>query len=275
EAVSRNKKPFVDFLNQKAKLLGMEKLGWQDVDAPDAFGDVKPPRFTYDEACDFIIDNFSTFGPKLSSFAKHALENRWVEAEDRPNKRPGGYCTRLPEFEEARIFMTFTGSASDMSTLAHELGHAFHSHVMRDLPALNRGYAMNVAETASTFAELVISDATVQEAQSEEERINLLDNKIQRSATMFMNIQARFLFESRFYEERKKGIVTENRLNELMEAAQKEAFEDSLSSYHPTFWASKLHFFNTGVPFYNFPYTFGYLFSMGIYAKSIEQGSDF
>nr|AFV27409.1 oligoendopeptidase F [Vibrio coralliilyticus] len=152
---------------------------------------------------------------------------------------------------------------------------AFHRHVMRDLPALNRGYAMNVAETASTFAELVISDATVLEAQSEEERINLLDNKIQRSATMFMNIQARFLLRYPFYEERKKGIVTENRLNELMEVLKKEIFEDSLSSYHPTFWASKLHFFNTGVPFYNFPYTLGYLFSMGIYAKSMEQGSDF
>src|SRR5690606_35361360 len=207
EAVSRNKKPFVDFLNQKAKLLGMEKLGWQDVDAPDAFGDVKPPRFTYDEACDFIIDNFSTFGPKLSSFAKHALENRWVEAEDRPNKRPGGYCTRLPEFEEARIFMTFTGSASDMSTLAHELGHAFHSHVMRDLPMLNRRYAMNVAETASTFAETIIANATLANAKTKEEKITLLNMKLENATAMFLNIHARFLFEKAFYEERMKGIV--------------------------------------------------------------------
>ena len=111
-AVSNHKQPFIEFLNQKAKILGMEKLGWQDVDAPVAFGDVKPPRFTYDEACDFVIENFASFGPKLSAFAKHALENRWVEAEDRPNKRPGGYCEGLPEFEESRIFMTFTGSSS-------------------------------------------------------------------------------------------------------------------------------------------------------------------
>jgi len=94
----------IEFLNQKAKIFGMEKLGWQDVDAPVALGDVKPPRFTYDEACDFVIENFAKFGPKLSVFAKNALENRWVEAEDRPNKRPGGYCTGLPEFEESRIF---------------------------------------------------------------------------------------------------------------------------------------------------------------------------
>ena len=135
----------------------MEKLSWQDVDAPVAVGDVKPTKFSYDEACDFIIENFSTFGPKLAAFAKHAFENRWVEAEDRPNKRPGGYCTELPEFQESRIFMTFTGSNSDASTLAHELGHAFHSHVMNDLPRLNQHYAMNVAETASTFAETIIA----------------------------------------------------------------------------------------------------------------------
>jgi len=275
EAVSRNKKPFVDFLNQKAKLLGMEKLGWQDVDAPDAFGDVKPPRFTYDEACDFIIDNFSTFGPKLSSFAKHALENRWVEAEDRPNKRPGGYCTRLPEFEEARIFMTFTGSASDMSTLAHELGHAFHSHVMRDLPMLNRRYAMNVAETASTFAETIIANATLANAKTKEEKITLLNMKLENATAMFLNIHARFLFEKAFYEERMKGIVPLERLNELMTNAQKEAYCDALASYHPHFWCSKLHFFITGIPFYNFPYTFGFLFSLGIYAEYLKNAEGF
>src|SRR5690606_25297727 len=152
------KEPFIQFLNRKAQLLGMEKLGWQDVDAPVTVGDAKPTRYTYDDACDFIIEHFSSFGAKLAGFAEHALKNRWVEAEDRPNKRPGGYCTSLPEWEESRIFMTFTGSSTDVNTLAHELGHAFHSHVMRDLPYLNQQYAMNVAETASTFAETIVGN---------------------------------------------------------------------------------------------------------------------
>ncbi|WP_212921582.1 M3 family oligoendopeptidase [Ornithinibacillus bavariensis] len=274
-AVSNNKQPFVDFLNQKAKVLGMEKLGWQDVDAPVAVGDIKPTRFTYDEACDFVIENFASFGEKLSSFAKHALENRWVEAEDRPNKRPGGYCTSLPEFGESRIFMTFTGSSSDTSTLAHELGHAFHSHVMKDLPTLNRNYAMNVAETASTFAETIIGNATVANAKTKEEKISLLNSKLENATAMFFNIHARFLFENAFYEERAKGIVSEKRLNELMEQAQKEAYVDSLSSYHPHFWCSKLHFFIDSVPFYNFPYTFGFLFSLGIYAEYLKKPEGF
>lgn len=274
-AVSNNKQPFVDFLNQKAKVLGIEKLGWQDVDAPVAVGDVKSTKFTYDEACDFIIDNFATFGPKLAEFAKHALENRWVEAEDRPNKRPGGYCTELPEFQESRIFMTFTGSNSDTSTLAHELGHAFHSHVMNDLPRLNQNYAMNVAETASTFAETIISNATVANAKSKEEKITLLNAKLENATAMFLNIHARFLFETAFHEERLKGIVTEERLNELMVNAQKEAYCDSLASYHPHFWCSKLHFFIDDVPFYNFPYTFGYLFSLGVYAEYLRNPEGF
>jgi oligoendopeptidase F len=274
-AVSNNKQPFLDFLSQKAKLLGMEKLGWQDVDAPIAIGNTKPTRFTYDEACDFVIENFATFGEKLSSFSKHALENRWVEAEDRPNKRPGGYCTGLPEFGESRIFMTFTGSPSDTSTLAHELGHAFHSHVMKDLPTLNRRYAMNVAETASTFAETIIGNATVANAKTEEEKIALLNAKLENATAMFMNIHARFLFENAFYEERAKGIVSEKRLNELMVEAQKEAYVDSLASYHPHFWCSKLHFFIDSVPFYNFPYTFGFLFSLGIYAEYLKNPEGF
>lgn len=274
-AVSKHKQPFIDFLNQKAKVLGMEKLAWQDVDAPVALGEVKPAKFTYDEACDFIINNFATFGSELTDFTKLALENRWVEAEDRPNKRPGGYCTDLPEWKESRIFMTFTGTSLDVSTLAHELGHAFHTYVMKDLPSLNQNYAMNVAETASTFAETIINNATVNNAKSKEEKVTLLNDKIGNAVGMFLNIHARYLFENAFYTERSKGIVSEQRLNELMTNAQKEAFGDSLSVYHPHFWCSKLHFFIDDIPFYNFPYTFGFLFSLGIYAEYLKNPNGF
>lgn len=273
--INKNKSKIVDYLNRKAKLLGVEKLGWTDVTASLSVGDFEAKKYTYNEAADFILENFSKFSPKMKNLAQRAFENQWIEAEDRSNKRPGGYCSDLPESGESRIFMTFSGSADNVSTLAHELGHAFHSHVMRDLPVFNQEYAMNVAETASTFAETIVSDATIKAADSKEETINLLDNKNSRAATMFMNIQARFIFEKNFHEERKNRIVSAERLSELMEEAQKEAYDHALSSYHPMFWASKLHFYNTEVPFYNFPYTFGYLFSLGIYARSLENGSDF
>ncbi|MEC6747793.1 M3 family oligoendopeptidase [Marinilactibacillus sp. XAAS-LB27] len=275
DTITKNKPKVVRYLKRKAQLMNIDQLSWVDVTAPVSVGDFEPRHYSFDEAATFIMENFSSFSEKMQSLAKTAFEDAWIEAEDRDAKRPGGYCANLPESEESRIFMTFSGSAGNVSTLAHELGHAFHSYVMRDLPSMNRRYAMNVAETASTFAELVISDATVREAKSEAEKINLLDSKNARAATMFMNIHSRYIFESAFYEERKTGIVTDDRLSELMVDAQKEAYQDSLSTYHPTFWASKLHFYNTGVPFYNFPYTFGFLFSLGIYARSLEEGTDF
>lgn len=272
DVIAKNKQPLVQFLNRKAELLGLEKLSWYDLDAPISSTEVK---LSYQEGADFIIENFSQFGEEMTSFAKMAFEEKWIEAEDRPGKRPGGFHTYFPESSQSRIFMTYSGTPSNISTLAHELGHGFHTYAMRELPLLNRNYAMNVAETASTFAEMIVSDASVKNAQSKEEKIALLEDKIQRTVALLMNIRARFLFETRFYEERKNGMVSKDRLNQLMEEAQKEAYGDALGQYHPSFWASKLHFYITGVPFYNFPYTFGYLFSLGIYAEAIKEGKGY
>ncbi|MBS4191381.1 M3 family oligoendopeptidase [Bacillus sp. FJAT-49705] len=272
EVISKNKQPLVQFLDRKAKLLGVEKLSWYDLDAPI---NKTESKVSYQEGTEFILENFSKFGEEMTSFAKMAFEDKWIEAEDRPGKSPGGFHTYFPESSQSRIFMTYSGTPSNISTLAHELGHGFHTYAMRDLHLLNRNYAMNVAETASTLAEMIVADASVKSAQSGEEKIALLGDKIQRTVALLMNIHARFLFETRFYSERKKGTVSTDRLNQLMEEAQKEAYGHALEEYHPSFWASKLHFYITGVPFYNFPYTFGYLFSLGIYARAIEEGKGY
>ncbi|TVY09427.1 M3 family oligoendopeptidase [Paenibacillus cremeus] len=270
--IERGKDVFVQYLERKAKLLGLSQLSWHDVDAPVGEGS---KHFSYDEGAQLIVEQFRRFSPKLADFSVMAFENRWIEAEDRPGKRPGGFCTSFPLTEETRIFMTFGGTASNVATLAHELGHGYHQHVMNDLPALAQDYAMNVAETASTFAEMVVADAAVKSATSDEERLTLLEDKIQRSVAFYMNIHARFIFETAFYEERRRGLVSVERLNELMESAQKEAYRNALAEYHPHFWASKLHFYITEVPFYNFPYTFGYMFSTGLYAEALRRGEAF
>lgn len=275
DTVARNKQPLVDFLTRKAQLFGKEKMEWQDQDAPVLLGNFKERRYTFDEAADFIVANFNKFSPKMATLAQRAFDNAWIEAEDRPGKRPGGYCTSLPKLQESRIFMTYGESVNEVATLAHELGHAFHSDVMWDLPSLNQDYAMNVAETASTFAELIVADATLREAQTDEERINLLDVKIQNAVAMFMNIHARFIFEQNFYAARQKGLVAADDITRMMVEAQQEAYANGLATYHPHFWAAKLHFFIDDVPFYNFPYTFGYLFSLGIYARAQQHGPGF
>jgi oligoendopeptidase F len=271
-AIGANKAPFVEYLNVKARMLGTDKMNWYDMDAPVT---TSTKKMSYQEGAEFILKHFGEFGPELEAFSRLAFEDSWIEAEDRPNKRPGGFCTGMPVSEQSRIFMTYSGTMSNVATLAHELGHAFHSYALRPVHWMNRQYAMGVAETASTFAEMIVADAAVKSTETKDEKIALLEDKIQRSVAFFMNIHARFLFETRFYEERKNGVVPAARLNELMAEAQKEAYGDALDTVHPHFWASKLHFYITGVQFYNFPYTFGYLFSLSIYAKALEDGEGF
>ncbi|MFF2094254.1 M3 family oligoendopeptidase [Paenibacillus sp. NPDC058174] len=271
-AIEAGKPELVRYLERKAKLLGVEKLDWHDISAPLGSS---AKTISYDEGAQFIKEQFHKFSPDLAEFTEMALKQGWVEAEDRAGKRPGGFCTAFPKDGQTRIFMTYAGTPDNVSTLAHELGHAYHQHVMNDLPAFSQEYAMNVAETASTFAELIVSDSAMKAATDKEEKIGLLENKIQNSVAFYMNIHARFLFETRFFEKRRQGMVTAAELSELMEAAQREAFSGTLGEVHPHFWASKLHFYLTDVPFYNFPYTFGYLFSAGIYARAQQEGPVF
>ncbi|NBD27670.1 M3 family oligoendopeptidase [Paenibacillus glycinis] len=271
-AVTEGKPKLVRYLERKAKLLGLDKLAWYDVHAPLGSTDKK---ISYDEAAALIKEQFGAFSPDLADFTEMAFKDAWIEAEDRSGKRPGGFCTAFPKSEQTRIFMTYSGTPDNVSTLAHELGHAYHQHVMNDLPPLAQEYAMNVAETASTFAEMIVADSALEAATERDEKLALLDEKLQNAAAFFMNIHARFLFENRFYEKRREGMVSQEELNKLMEEAQKEAFSGALGELHPHFWAAKLHFYLTDVPFYNFPYTFGYLFSGGIYAIAKKEGSSF
>ncbi len=262
----------LDYFAAKAKLLGIDKLGWCDVHAP--VGE-STRTFTYPEVADFVVDNLGHFNPDFAEFAQMAITNRWVEAEDRPGKRAGGFCTGFPLHKQSRIFMTFTGSTNGMLTLAHELGHAYHSWVMWDLPPGARRYTMSVAETASTFAEEIVRDASLQAATDDAERLSILATKLNDAASFMMDIRSRYDFERAFFKQRAKGALSVDELSELMLNAQKTAFKDGLSQYHPLFWASKLHFYITAAPFYNFPYTFGYLFSSGVYAQAQAEGPAF
>lgn len=272
EIINRNKKPFLSYMKHKAHLLGIKKLSWYDVTTPLGKTSAIIP---YDNAAEFIIEQFNQFNPQMAQLAQMAFKNRWIEVEDRGDKLPGGFCTGFPLSKESRIFMTYSGSQENIVTLAHELGHAYHNHLIFNLPELAQHYPMNLAETASIFAEQIVSDAALKQSKSHLERLALLDQKAQRSIVFFMNIQARFLFELEFYRERQNGFVPSDILCTLMENAQKQAFENTLAEYDPYFWASKLHFFTTSTPFYNFPYTFGYLFSLGLYARAREDAKNF
>lgn len=272
-AVEAGKSKLLSYFEKKAQLLGIDKLSWYDLSAP--VGEEAPEKIPYDDAAQFIVDQFALFSPRLRDLAVTAFNEGWIEAEDRPGKRPGGFCTTFPLSKQSRIFLTYGGRPSSVDTLAHELGHAYHSHVLKELPAFARRYPMNLAETASTLAEMIVSDGALRAATDARQRLSLLDNRLNRAAAFLMDIHARFLFETSFYEARRNGALSVDELNARMEAAQRQAFLEGLEQYHPLFWASKLHFHITYAPFYNFPYTFGYLFSAGIYARKEEMGDKF
>jgi oligoendopeptidase F len=207
-----------------------------------------------------------------------ALEKKWIEAEDRSGKADGGFCIGMNLIDQSRIFMTYGDDFGSMTTLAHELGHAYHQWVLKDKPYLSTSYPMGLAESASIFNELLVTDAALKEVDDDKQKLMLLDQILQQPFILFCNIYARFLFDSSFYKERANGVVSRERLDELMLKAQKEAFGNILDpqeGHHPLFWASKLHFYITEMPFYNFPYTIGYLFAGGIYDRAVKEGSSF
>ncbi|SFJ32647.1 M3 family oligoendopeptidase [Planctomicrobium piriforme] len=275
DVISQRKQVLLKFFERKAKLIGVERLAWYDQLAPLPQAASKGDTLTWDQACDTIIESFAEFSDELGDFAQKALDDRWVEAEDRSGKRQGGFCTGLPVRQQSRIFMTFTGSADSMSTLAHELGHAYHSHVLRSQPYLLQDYPMNLAETASTFAEAILGGKRLANAKTAGDKLGILNNMLTDSVAFLMNIHARFIFENQFHLERPAAELTADRLTEIMLAAQKEAYCDAFSEWSSVFWTSKLHFYISGLPFYNFPYTFGYLLSLGLYSTAGEFGKDF
>jgi oligoendopeptidase F len=266
------------YLDRKAKLLGQDKLAWYDLQAPlpqKYLGQVDPV-IKYDIACDLISEAFDQFSPDLGDFARMSYDKQWIEAESRAGKRQGGFCTGFDLRKESRIFMTYNDTADSMSTLAHELGHAYHSWVLKDEPLLQQDYPMNLAETASTFAEAVLVEHRLKTAD-DQTQLAILEGILGDAVGFLMNIHCRFLFEDAFHQERAKGELSANRLSELMLDAQKSAYQGALQDdgWYPGFWVSKLHFYITGVPFYNFPYTFGYLLSLGVYALADEYGDEF
>lgn len=264
--ITTRKPMLLRYLSAKARRMGLEKLAWYDLQAPMPESGAPVAEIPWPEACDSILRTFSAFSPDFGDFAKHAFSSRWVEAEDRQGKRQGAFCTGIPSRKQTRVFMTYLGSDDQISTLAHELGHAYHSWVLRDEPLFLQDYPMNLAETASTFAEAILAEERLKRTTDKGERLRILDQMLGDAVAFLMNIHARFVFENRFHEERAKGELTAARLSELMLAAQQETHLDALApdGWYPDFWVSKMHFYFNGFPFYNFPYTFGYLLSTGL-----------
>ena len=274
EAIREYLPQFRAYLKHKASLLGHENgLPFYDLFAP--IGE-SSRRFTIEESKEFLLENFKGFSQDLADMTKEAYENNYIDFLPRKGKVGGAFCSNLPFIKQSRILTNFSGSLSDVVTIAHELGHAYHGLHIENHRVLNQEYSMPVAETASTFNENIVMNTVISEA-SDAEKVALLESQLQDTTQIIVDIYSRYLFEASVFENREKSFMFSKDLEQLMLDAQKEAYGDGLDpdAMHPYMWACKPHYYSSGLSFYNFPYAFGGLFSKGLYAIYQEQPEGF
>jgi pepF/M3 family oligoendopeptidase len=267
---------FRKYFKYKAKLLGKEKLAWWDIYAPMGKTD---KTYTFEEARDFVVQNFNQFSPELGKFARRAFDNNWIDAEQRDGKRGGAFCMEVQGVKESRILSNFDGSFDQVGTLAHELGHAFHNECayQANKTVLQQSTPMTLAETASIMCETIVAEAVLKQVTDPQEELAVLESQINGAAAVVVDIYSRYLFEKEVFERREKSELSADELNEIMERAQKATYGDGLDErYLQKFmWTWKPHYYSSGLSFYNYPYAFGLLFATGLYAIYQKRGADF
>ena len=264
---------FRRYLKAKAKALGHENgLPWYDLFAP--MGSASS-TFTAEQARDYLVELFSHFDQELSDMVATAFDNAWIDFYPRSGKAGGAFCAGVDCLGESRILTNFDGQLTDVVTLAHELGHAFHNQCIREHRILNHDYSMPLAETASTFNECVVMNHAIAHAADDQERLALIESQLQDVTQIIVDISSRYRFETAVLERREQEFLDADTLCGLMITAQKESYGDGLDEnvMHPYMWVCKSHYY--GSTFYNFPYAFGGLFARGLYAKYEQEGAAF
>jgi oligoendopeptidase F len=271
EAARESFPDFRRYLKAKARALGLPKLAWYDVSAPVGEG---VQVWEYDDATRFIVQQFGSYSQRMGDFAARAFRENWVDAEPRPGKRDGAFCMPV-RLDESRVFTNYKSTYGGMSTLAHELGHGYHNMNKADRTPLQKSTPMTLAETASIFCETIVRHAALKDA-TPAEQLSILEASLQDSFQVVVDITSRFLFESRIIDKRRERELTADEFCAIMLDAQRETYGDGLDdNLHPFMWAVKPHYYRVGLAFYNFPYMFGLLFGLGLYAQYLQDPEPF
>lgn len=274
EAIQEALPFFHKYLKHKAKIMGHEKgLPWYDMFAP--IGETTT-KFTTEEAKEYLLKHFRGFADDLADMVEEAFDQEWIDFYPRKGKVGGAFCENIPFERQSRILTNFTGTLSDVVTLAHELGHAYHGLNIQEHLPLNVDYSMPVAETASTFNEAIIMEAVIRESVGRE-KIALIESQLQDVTQIICDIYSRYLFETAVFDKCKTGFLFADELKEIMLEAQRTAYGDGLDHdyLHPYMWVLKGHYYSENLSFYNFPYAFGGLFARGLYEKYKYEGEAF
>ena len=273
EAMDEYSPKFWQYLKAKAKALGHEGgLPWYDLFAPMGNSTTK---YTTEDAKKILVDLFSSFDEELAQMVARAFDDAWIDFYPRDGKAGGAFCAGAECLGESRILTNFDGSFSDIVTLAHELGHAFHNQCIQSHRPLNKDYSMPVAETASTFNECVVMAEAIRTATDKQEQLALIESQLQDATQIICDIYSRFRFEAMVFKNREQQFMNADTLCGFMLDAQKQSYGDGLDHdcLHPYMWVCKGHYY--GPTFYNFPYAFGGLFARGLYAQYLEEGAAF
>jgi pepF/M3 family oligoendopeptidase len=268
--IESNLPMFREYLKKKAEILKLDKLAFYDIMAPI---NENPKQYSYTEAKDFILEQFGGFSTQMKDFASNAFANSWIDAEPRSGKIGGAYDTAFPDAGVSRVMCNFDGTYNGVSTIAHELGHAFHDSVVMPYSHLLRSYPMTLAETASIFSETVVLQGALKEADANEKTF-LIETFLQSTTQVCVDILCRFYFEREVFERRAESELTPDDFNSIMVECQKKTYGE-LSEYHPLMWAVKGHYYIPDFSFYNYPYAFGQLFALGVYSQKDKMGSQF
>lgn len=266
QAVRESLPTFRRYMTAKARFLGRERLAWYDLFAP--VGSAEPTSYDWDRAREFVVDNFDSYSPRLSAFADRAFSERWMDAPSRKGKTNGAYCVQVPGKQESRILLNFDGKLDDLFTIAHELGHGFHNDCLYRFgrTTLQRSTPMTLAETASIFCETIVLNAIL-EGADDVSRLAILEQDLVGTNQIVVDIDSRFRFEHDVFERRQERELSVDEMKEIMLAAQEATYGEAVEAdfRHPLMWAHKGHYYSSSRSFYNYPYTFGLLFGLGLY----------
>ena len=263
-----------EYFKAKGRLLGHENgLPFYDLFAPVG---QSTRTYTVEEARALLLDLFGKFCPEMGEMMRTAFDEGWIDMYPREGKSGGAFCSGYYAKNISRVMTHFAGSASDVSTLAHELGHAFNNRMLHHKPIMMTETPMPLAETASTFNETLLISQLLKTATPEEE-LTLLDSCLTEQTQTMVDIYSRFLFEQKVVAAQADHALDVDELKETMLWAQEQSYGDGLDPEyrHPYMWACKSHYYSTGVHFYNFPYAFGGLFARGLYARYEKEGEAF
>ena len=270
EAIKEEAPKFREYFKLKAKALGHQNgLPFYDLFAP--MGSMHK-TYSIEEAKDLVLDVYGSFSKPLYELGKEAFENRWIDVLPHEGKSGGAFCAGLDNHNQSRVLTNFTGSLSDVQTLAHELGHAYHGRVVLSNAPLNRDYPMPLAETASIMCQTLMAKKMIDDMTDPYEKLTVVEESLQEDSQCVIDILSRYLFETKVLEQPVSRPLSAVDMCNFMNEAQDQSYGDGLDPEfkHPYMWLCKSHYYSAGLNFYNWPYAFGLLFGKGLYKQYLK-----